>query len=43
LADSVVPSGIVRFDLRFTAPSADSAYDPGGESFTVSVGATATS
>jgi len=43
LADSVVPSGIVRFDLRFTAPSADSAYDPGGESFTVSIGATATS
>ena len=41
LAADVPPEGSVGFDLQFTAPAADSAYDPGGESFTVSIAAIA--
>ncbi len=39
LAASVPGSGTVAFDLKFTAPAADSTFSAGGETFTVAVSA----
>lgn len=41
LATGVAAAGTVDFDLEFTAPATGSTYDAGGESFTVSLGASA--
>ena len=41
LAASVAAAGDLSFDLKFTAPAADSAYNAGGETFTVSLAASA--
>ena len=41
LATNVAASGTKNFDLQFTAPASDSTYNAGGESFTVSLSATA--
>jgi len=32
-------AGTVDFDLEFTAPTSDSTYDAGGETFAVTLGA----
>jgi len=40
LAADVAALGTVSFDLRFTAPLADSTYNAGGETFTVTLSAT---
>ena len=41
LGSNVSASGTVGFDLKFTAPSAGSTYNAGGESITVSLSAAA--
>lgn len=41
LATGVAAAGTVDFDLEFTAPATGSTYDAGGESFAVSLGASA--
>jgi len=39
LAPDIPVAGTVDFDLQFTAPTSDSTYDAGGETFSVTLGA----